>query len=226
MTKYVIIVAGGSGQRMQSDIPKQFHLLNGLPVLMRTMVAFFNFENNIQIILVLPGEHIEDWKNLCLQFNFQLEHKIVPGGKTRFDSVKNGLAEISNTDSFIAIHDGVRPIVSQSLIQLCFDTAALTGNAIPAIEVNESVRLITSLGNQPLPRNDVKLVQTPQVFRAEQILKAYRQDYKETFTDDASVVESLGEKIHLVPGNRENIKITTQQDMVIASALLQNMQTL
>jgi 2-C-methyl-D-erythritol 4-phosphate cytidylyltransferase len=225
MTKYVIIVAGGAGKRMQSDLPKQFLLLNGIPVLMRTMVPFFNFDNQIQIILVLPEEHMDYWKNLCVEFNFQLDHKIVAGGETRFRSVKNGLTEITDTGSLVAVHDGVRPLVSQSLIQTCFETAELMGNAVPAMEISESLRILTPEGNQLLNRSEVKLIQTPQIFRAEQILKAYRQDYKETITDDASVVENMGEKIHIVPGNRENIKITTLHDMVIASALLQNMRS-
>ena len=226
MTKYAIIVAGGSGERMQSGIPKQFLLLNGIPVLMRTLFAFYNFENQVQIILVLPKEHIGYWKNLCAEFDFDVDHKLVAGGETRFHSVKNGLAKISNTESLVAVHDGVRSLVSQSVIQACFETAELLGIAVPAIEITESVRMLTTEGNQQLNRSDVKLIQTPQVFKAEMILKAYRQDYKESFTDDASVVENMGEKIHLIPGNRENIKITTARDLVIASALLQNMQSI
>lgn len=225
MKKYVIIVAGGSGERMQSEIPKQFLLLNGLPILMRTLVAFYNFENQIQIILVLPEEHIEYWKNLCTEFNFRVDHKVTAGGKTRFHSVKNGLAFVTERDNLVAIHDGVRPLVSQSLLQTCFDTAAIMGNAIPALEINESLRLLTPAGNQTLNRTNVKLIQTPQVFKTEHIIRAYGQDYQESFTDDASVVESTGEKIHLVPGTSENIKITTSHDLNIASFLLQNMQS-
>lgn len=223
MKKYAIIVAGGSGERMQSEIPKQFLLLNGLPVLMRTLVAFYNFENQIQIILVLPEKHMEYWKTLCNEFNFRIEHMLVAGGKTRFQSVKNGLAEITDTESLVAIHDGVRPLVSQSVIQTCFETAKLMGNAVPAIEITESLRMLTPGGNQPLNRSDVKLIQTPQIFRAEVIIKAYRQNYMESFTDDASVVENLEENIHLIPGNKENIKITNAQDLILASALLENM---
>ena len=225
MKKYVIIVAGGAGERMQSEIPKQFLLLNGLPVLMRTLVAFYNFENQIQIVLVLPDKHVEYWKNLCKEFNFQINHLLVAGGKTRFHSVKKGLAVVTEQDSLVAIHDGVRPLISHSVIQTCFDTAAIMGNVVPAIEITESVRILIPEGNQALNRSDVKLIQTPQVFRAEMILKAYSQDYKESFTDDASVVENTGEKIHLVPGNRENIKITTSLDLTIASSLLHNMQS-
>ena len=225
MKKYVIIVAGGAGERMQSEIPKQFLLLNGLPVLMRTLVAFYNFENQIQIVLVLPDKHVKYWKNLCKEFNFQINHLLVAGGKTRFHSVKKGLAVVTEQDSLVAIHDGVRPLISHSVIQTCFDTAAIMGNVVPAIEITESVRILIPEGNQALNRSDVKLIQTPQVFRAEMILKAYSQDYKESFTDDASVVENTGEKIHLVPGNRENIKITTSLDLTIASSLLHNMQS-
>lgn len=223
MKKYAIIVAGGSGERMQSEIPKQFLLLNGIPVLIRTLVAFYNYENQIQIILVLPEKHMEYWKTLCIEFNFLVEHKLIAGGKTRFHSVRNGLAEITDTESLVAVHDGVRPLVSQSVIQSCFETARFMGNAVPAIEISESVRILTPQGNQPLNRSDIKLIQTPQVFKAEVILKAYRQDYNEAFTDDASVVENIAEKIHLIPGNKENIKITNAQDLIIASALLENM---
>jgi 2-C-methyl-D-erythritol 4-phosphate cytidylyltransferase len=223
MKKYAIIVAGGSGERMQSEIPKQFLLLNGLPVLMRTLVAFYNFDNQIQIILVLPEKHMGYWKTLCNEFNFRVEHNLVAGGKTRFHSVKNGLAEITDNESLVAVHDGVRPLVSQSVIQNCYETASLMGNAVAAIEVTESVRILTPEGNQPLNRSDVKLIQTPQVFRADILQNAYRQDYRQSFTDDASVVENMKEKIHLIPGNKENIKITNTLDLILASALLENM---
>ncbi len=220
MRKYVIIVAGGSGKRMNTEIPKQFLLLNGLPVLMRTIYAFHNFENSIDIILVLPVQHIELWKTLCGQYNFTIEYKIAKGGKTRYQSVKNGLACVNVFESLIAVHDGVRPLVSRDLIQRCYETAAIKGNAIPVIEINDSMRIIIGQNNKPLARSEIRIVQTPQVFKFSQIFEAYQSEFKDTFTDDASVVEANGNIINLVHGISENIKITRNQDLTIASALL------
>lgn len=218
MKKYAIIVAGGSGQRMSSSIPKQFLKIKDEIILMKSIRAFFNFNNSIEIIIALPEDQIGYWKNLCLENNFVINHKVVCGGKTRFHSVKNALKEIS-TDGIVAIHDGVRPLVSQDTINNVFEIALTNGNAVPYIDSVDSVRVIESLSNKPIDRDKVKLIQTPQAFDCKLLLNAYEQNWHENFTDDASVVEKMGEQINLVPGNKENIKITNQIDLLIAEAL-------
>jgi len=219
MRKYVIIVAGGSGQRMKSDIPKQFLLLKNKPVLMHSIEAFFTYDNEINIILTLPEIHVEYWRSLCLKFDFKIDHQIVVGGKTRFHSVKNGINAISKSD-LIAVHDGVRPLIDISTIEKCFNVATEKGNAIPVTDIPESIREINDKSNKSVNRENFKIVQTPQVFKSEILIKAYKQEFKEYFTDDASLLDEMGEKLNLVEGNRENIKITTQSDLVIAEALL------
>ncbi len=218
----VIIVAGGSGKRFKSKIPKQFLELSGKAILMQTIEVFFNYDTSLQIILVLPEQHIEYWKNLCKKYNFKINHKIVLGGNTRFHSVKNALDTIPVSDNLVAIHDGVRPLVSTATIERCFAKAKKTGNAIPAIPPHDSVRLINKNTNRIINRSSLLLIQTPQVFRIDKLKQAYSQDYREIFTDDASVLETFGEKIYLVEGNRENIKITSNIDLVIAKALIKN----
>ncbi|MCF6240663.1 MAG: 2-C-methyl-D-erythritol 4-phosphate cytidylyltransferase [Bacteroidales bacterium] len=215
----VIIVAGGSGKRFKSDIPKQFLELSGKPVLMRTIEVFFRYKSSLQIILVLPKQHIEFWKDLCEKYEFNIRHKIVQGGKTRFHSVKNALNTVDRLDNLVAIHDGVRPLVSQETINRCFFKAKESGNAIPCIPPHDSVRQISENTNHIIDRSLLRLIQTPQVFHTNILKQAYNQEYKEVFTDDASVLESLGEKIFLVEGNRENIKITNNIDLIIAEAL-------
>jgi 2-C-methyl-D-erythritol 4-phosphate cytidylyltransferase len=218
MKKYAIIVAGGSGQRMSSSIPKQFLKINNEIILMKSIRAFFNFNNSIEIIIALPEDQIGYWKNLCIENNFKIDHKVVSGGKTRFHSVKNALKEVS-TDGIVAIHDGVRPLVSQDTINNVFEIALTNGNAVPYIDSVDSVRVIESLSNKPIDRDKVKLIQTPQAFDCKLLLNAYEQDWHENFTDDASVFEKNGKQINLVPGNKENIKITNQVDLLIAEAL-------
>lgn len=219
MNKYVIIVAGGSGKRMNSVTPKQFLLLNGRPVLMYTIDRFYTYDPNINIILVLPSDYIEEWEKLCKQSEFLINHKIVTGGTERFYSVLNALMEIHD-DGLIAIHDGVRPLVSIETISRCFDSADKYGNGIPCIDITESVRYIEDSGSVSVDRSRHKLIQTPQVFFSEIIKIAYKQCFVSEFTDDASVVEKMGIKINLVEGNKENIKITTSHDLQIAEALL------
>lgn len=217
----VIIVAGGSGTRMNSAIPKQFLLLAGKPVLMHTIFKFYIFDNNIDIILVLPENQITLWKDLCNKYNFLINHTIVKGGNTRFYSVKNGLNQLKY-DCTVGIHDGVRPLVSLETIKVCFETSKKKGNAIPAIPVNESVRVVEKFQSKNFDRSKLKIIQTPQCFDSKIILKAFQQDYNEMFTDDATVVEYYGENINLVDGNFENIKITTPNDLIYAEALLKN----
>ncbi|MCD4772997.1 MAG: 2-C-methyl-D-erythritol 4-phosphate cytidylyltransferase [Bacteroidales bacterium] len=217
MKKFIIVTAGGSGKRMNAGIPKQFILLNNLPILMHTINTFFDYSNKIKIVLVLPETSFETWDELCKKYNFQIPHQLIKGGETRFQSVKNGLSVISE-ECLIAVHDGVRPFVKKEVIRNCFETAEKLGNAVPVITINESIREIKNSQNLPADRENFRIVQTPQIFRSSQIKIAYKQDFCEDFTDDASVVESTGIKINLVEGNPENIKITRQADIKIAKA--------
>lgn len=228
MEKYVIIVAGGKGLRMGADLPKQFIPLDGKPVLMHTMQAFYEWDSSAEIILVLPEEHQEYWRMLCKELNCTMSHHLVRGGETRFQSVKNALDFLSNElgiapdrkkKGWIAIHDGVRPFPAPDVIDNCFNSAEQEGNAIPVIPIVDSLRVVTDKENRPVDRSEYYAVQTPQVFHSDLLMEAYRQDYSPQFTDDASVVEANGANIHIVPGNRENIKITTPFDLLIAQAL-------
>jgi len=223
MNKIVIIVAGGTGNRMQSETPKQFMLLQKLPVLMHSMNSFIKSDNNLELRLVLPESELEAWRNLCIEYNFKVKHAVFAGGETRFHSVKNGLEGI-NAPSIIAIHDGVRPLVSQKTIANCFDLALQQGTAIPVLPVTESIREVIEEDSFAKKRDDYRRVQTPQVFQSDLLLDAYDTEYEEDFTDDASVVEKAGYKIYLAEGNEENIKITTPLDFVIAEALLEYSQ--
>lgn len=217
--RYVIIVAGGTGKRMGSELPKQFIELSGKPILMRTIERFHSFDKLLKIIVVLPEQQRSSWDELIDKHNFSIKHLVTNGGDTRFASVKNGLKLVDN-NGIIAIHDGVRPLVSNDVIKRCFDMAERCGNAIPAIELVDSVRLITDEGSAVLDRQRVKLIQTPQIFDGNLIKKAYEQEYRSSYTDDATVLESMNIKINLVDGNRENIKITTPVDLVIAEAFI------
>ena len=219
MDLYVVIVAGGSGKRMGADIPKQFLNLAGRPVLMHTIERFKSFNDAIEIITVLPENQLRYWVDLQKKHSFDVPHTLVKGGLHRFISVKNGLKFV-NTPSLVAIHDGVRPFVTVDTIKRCFETAEKLGNAIPAVSPSDSLRMLTDKGSMPLNRLHVKQIQTPQVFNAELIKKAYLQEYITEFTDDATVLEKMGEKINMVDGNRENIKITNPEDLLISSALL------
>lgn len=219
MNNTVIIVAGGSGIRMGSEIPKQFLLIRNKPLLMHTIQRFYDFDNKITIILVLPQKQISLWESLCKTHSFTISHQVIEGGETRFHSVKNGLFAVKEK-SVVGIHDGVRPFVSLITIRNCFAMAARKGNAVPVIPVNESVRIFDAVSNHAFDRSRLRLVQTPQVFKYEILEKGFKQEYEEKFTDDANVVEAAGFKIHLVEGNRENIKITTQTDLVLAEGLL------
>lgn len=217
--KVVIIVAGGKGERMKAVVPKQFLEIKGRPILMYTLEVFHDFDPEIQIVLVLPADQIDVWKSLCKKHAFTLTHTIECGGSTRFHSVKNGLTAVSNP-SLVAVHDGVRPLVSVETINACFDAASEYGTAVPVIDAIDSIRKITENGSVSANRSEYKFVQTPQVFDGELLIKAYKQDFSECFTDDASVVEAMGAKMHLVAGNRENIKITTEMDLILANQLM------
>jgi 2-C-methyl-D-erythritol 4-phosphate cytidylyltransferase len=219
MELYVVIVAGGSGKRMGAEIPKQFLELAGRPVLMHTIERFKTFNESIEIITVLPENQLRFWIDLQKKYSFTIPHTLVKGGSTRFLSVKNGL-EFVNSQGLVAIHDGVRPFVSIDTIKRCFETAERLGNAIPSISPTESLRIVKGEDTVPVSRFEIKQIQTPQVFRAELIKNAYLQNYSTDFSDDATVLEKTGEKINLIEGNRENIKITNPEDLLISDALL------
>lgn len=218
--EYVLIVAGGKGLRMGTDIPKQFLPVGGKPVLMRTLEAFYAYSRDIQIILVLPPEQQGYWQELCAEHRFTIPHRIADGGETRFHSVRNGLALVDGP-GLVAVHDGVRPFVSQEVIARCFALAAAELAVVPVVKVVETVRRLTDVGgSQTVDRDAYRLVQTPQVFDAEVLKQAYDMPYTPAFTDDASVVEAWGVPVTLTEGNRENIKITTPFDLKVAAALL------
>lgn len=217
MTDYIIIVAGGKGLRMGSDIPKQFLPIGGKPVLMRTIERFHHFSEALQIILVLPKAQQAYWNELCKQYQFDVPYMLADGGETRFHSVQHGLALIpDDAQGVVGVHDGVRPFPAIDVIRRCYDTARTAKAVIPVTPVVETLRHITE-GTKP--RGDYRLVQTPQTFDIQLLKAANRQPFSEAFTDDASVVESYGHAITMVEGNRENIKITTPFDLAIAETL-------
>ena len=219
---YVIIVAGGKGLRMGSDIPKQFLPIGGKPVLMRTIERFREYSEDLQIILVLPKAQQDYWKKLCKEYHFEVEYLLANGGETRFHSVQNGLALIpDDAEGVVGVHDGVRPFPSVEVIRNCYEAARTAKAVIPVIPVVETVRHIEGEGSVTVPRGDYRLVQTPQTFDIQLLKAANRQPYNDGFTDDASVVESFGHQITLVEGNRENIKITTPYDLKIAEILIE-----
>ncbi|MEO6404260.1 MAG: 2-C-methyl-D-erythritol 4-phosphate cytidylyltransferase [Ferruginibacter sp.] len=219
MKKFVVIVAGGNGTRMNSSLPKQFMLLQGKPVLYYAIRAFLDAYYDNQLILVLPEEYMSAGQEVIDAFFDYSRIQICTGGSTRFHSVQNGLKLVSG-ESIVFVHDAVRCLVSKELIHRCYDAAIELGSAIPVVDCKDSVRLINEEGNDALERSLVKLVQTPQVFHSKIILPAYNIDYKEKFTDEASVAEAFGLKLNLVEGDENNIKITTQVDLVLAEYLL------
>jgi 2-C-methyl-D-erythritol 4-phosphate cytidylyltransferase len=221
LKKFAIIVAGGSGSRMKSEEPKQFLKILGKPVLAYTMQVFYSFDSSIEIIVILPEKQIKRWEELKKEHNITISHKICAGGSTRFQSVKNGLDQIY-ADGIVAIHDGVRPFVSSDTIKKCFETAEIKGSAVPIVPVSDSLRYIGEGKNSAVNRSDFAAIQTPQCFRVEKVKKAYQQEYREEFTDDASVAEAAGFEIFLTEGNTENIKITTPSDLLIAEAFAKN----
>lgn len=219
MKHYAIIVGGGSGSRMGSYIPKQFLLINGKPIVMYTIEAFYKSDLKPTIILVIPLEYKEYWNELCMEYNFDIPHSIIFGGENRFNSVKNALKELEE-NSIVAIHDAVRPIIKNQIINNAFLQAELHNNAITAIAVKDSVRQIIGDTSVQLNRDEIYLIQTPQAFKFEILQKAYNLEYNKRFTDDASVVESLGYKINLIAGDVENIKITFPEDLKLAEFYL------
>jgi 2-C-methyl-D-erythritol 4-phosphate cytidylyltransferase len=204
---------------MNSDLPKQFLLLGDLPVIMHSINAFKGYDPSIRVIVVLPAVHMAGWESLCRFHNFTTGHMVVEGGETRTQSVKNALRKTPD-EGFVAVHDAVRPLVSEEIISTAFEEAQIYGNAIPAIAVNETVRKIDSSDTVPVERDSLRIIQTPQVFRTDLLKKAYSLFDREEFTDDATVVEKSGGTIHLTAGSRDNIKITYPSDLRIAESLL------
>ena len=218
---YVIIVAGGKGLRMGGDIPKQFLPIGGKPVLMRTLERFREYSADLQIILVLPEAQQDYWQQLCKEYQFEVAYQLANGGQTRFYSVQNGLALVpDDAEGVVGVHDGVRPFASIEVIRNCYETARKKKAVIPVIPVVETVRHLEGEDSVTVPRGDYRLVQTPQTFDIQLLKAANRQPYNDGFTDDASVVESYGHAITLVEGNRENIKITTPYDLIVAEAII------
>jgi len=222
MKNYVIIVAGGSGSRMKTDIPKQFISIHGLPVLMHTIKAFHQSSIKPEIILVLNESYHLYWKDLCAEHTFDLPLQVIKGGEQRFDSVKNALSLIRE-ESLIAVHDAVRPIVSEELILRSFKQAQINGSSIPVVPSRDSLRKKTGEKTVAINREDILIVQTPQVFKSYILQEAYNQAYSTEFTDDASVVEKSGHMIHTVEGDFKNIKITYPEDLEIASLFLKQL---
>lgn len=220
---YIIIVAGGKGLRMGTDLPKQFMPIGGKPVLMHTLERFHNYDPQLQIILVLPRDHQLFWRELCEKHHFTVPHQIANGGKTRFESSKNGLAMIpADVEGLVGIHDGVRPFVSAEVIARCYDAAREDYAAIPVMPVTDTLRYVDRGQGSNVMRDHFRTVQTPQVFDIALARKAFDQPDRPTFTDDASVVESLGCQVTMVEGNRENIKLTTPFDLKLAELLLKD----
>lgn len=228
MKRYVLIVAGGKGLRMGGELPKQFIPVEGRPILMHTLDAFHRWDTSAGLILVLPEDHQPYWRMLCREIGCKVPHQVVNGGDTRFHTVQNGLRFLSeemghssdgNLEALVAVHDGVRPFVTPELISSCFDGAAQNGAIVPVIPVIDSLREMEGAGSFPVDRSRFRAVQTPQVFTYTLLSEAYKQPYSLLFTDDASVVESMGGTISTVPGDPMNIKITTPFDLIVAKTL-------
>ena len=220
MKKYAIIVAGGSGQRMQSAVPKQFLLLQGKPVLYHTLAAFYQADASTEIIVVLPSDQFDFWESLISKLP-TIPHRLVAGGNSRFQSSQNAIQTLSE-DGLVAIHDGVRPLIEPALISSSFQVASEKGNAVLAVASKDSVRNYSNVKKrfQHLNRESIRLIQTPQIFSTKDLQEAFKQAYSDEFTDDARVVEALGIQINLVEGSYKNIKITTPEDLLLAEVLL------
>lgn len=220
MKKYAVIVAGGSGMRMGTMVPKQFLPLQGKPVLWYTLTAFLDAFPDLEIILVLPEAHLETGQEILRSTHAPDRIWMTAGGETRFHSVRNGLSHIHH-HSIVFVHDGVRCLLTPQLIRRCYQMAQERGNAIPAIGAVDSIRIQTFDGNEFIDRSKVRIIQTPQTFYSDIVKAAFEQEYEESFTDEASVVERLGVKIHLIDGESTNIKITHPIDVLIAEKILE-----
>ena len=218
--RYAVIVAAGIGNRMGAPVPKQFLLLAGKPILMHTLQRLHAFDAGMTLLLVLHPDYFEYWNELAGQHNFTTPHQLIPGGAERFHSVKCAVDSIKDDTAVVGIHDGVRPLVSMETLQRCYDAAATGASAVPVITINDSVRIIEEERNHAVDRSVYRIVQTPQCFPLPLLQQAYNQAYSAAFTDDASVMEAAGHSIHLIEGNRENIKITTPEDLRWAQCML------
>jgi 2-C-methyl-D-erythritol 4-phosphate cytidylyltransferase len=221
MKKIALIVAGGNGTRMNNEIPKQFLFIKNKPVLYYSIKAFFDAYEDIEIILVLPEEHIGKGQEVIDGYFDSDKFKIAPAGRTRFHSVQNGLSLIDEKEAIIFVHDGVRCLLTSALINRCYEAALENGTAIPGVASKDSVRLVTDDGNKALNRDQVRIIQTPQTFHSKILLPAYAIDYKDHFTDEATVVEAFGLKVNLIDGEKENIKITIPSDLFVAEFILE-----
>ena len=215
----VIFVAGGTGTRMGSALPKQFLTLNNTPILIHTLRNFFSFNRNFEMFVVMHYDYISFWKDLCLQFENVPEHTVVAGGEERFHSVKNGIEAVSNNVQYIAIHDAVRPLVSHETLTRCFNALNEHSAVVPAIPINDSIREVHGDLNKSVDRTLYKRIQTPQCFESNVLKEAYSKPFSPLFTDDASVVEANGHSVFLVEGNLENIKITSPIDLIVGESL-------
>jgi len=220
--KYAVIVAGGKGSRMGAAIPKQFLHLHGKPLLCYPIQAFAEAIPGIRIILVVPEDQLKSAEIVIRSYLNGIHVTVLPGGETRYHSVRNGLKKIQDDGGIVFVHDGARPLVSRDLIVRCLQQAEEKGSAIPAVTVTDSMRQIVNGGTRPLDRDSLRIVQTPQTFKTGIILPAFQQPYLPSFTDEATVVEALGKKIYLIDGDRGNIKVTTPGDMILADALLRS----
>jgi 2-C-methyl-D-erythritol 4-phosphate cytidylyltransferase len=220
MKKFAVIVAGGSGQRMGAAVPKQFLLLQNKPLLCYSIEAFLHAYDEIEIILVLPQEHLTKGEEMIYQYQYR-KVKLVPGGNTRFHSVQNGLKAVTET-SVVFVHDGVRCMVSQQLIQRCYEQALKKGSSIPAVGATDSIRIDEGSTHHIIDRNKVRIIQTPQTFQSDILLRAYEQDYQPSFTDEAGVVEASGKEVFLIEGEYDNLKITRPIDLFLAEKILQS----
>jgi 2-C-methyl-D-erythritol 4-phosphate cytidylyltransferase len=219
LKEYAIVVAGGKGTRIKSSLPKQYLEVNGVPILMHTLEAFYRYSQEITVVLVLPKDDFPLWQQLCIQHNFLRPVLLQPGGDTRFQSVKNGLTRITG-EGLVAVHDGVRPLISEDIIGASFRLAAVHGSAVASVRLKESIRITDQDQTRAVDRSKYRLIQTPQTFDINTLKKAYETKELESMTDDASVVEHAGHRISLFEGSYENIKITTQEDLIIAEALM------
>lgn len=222
LERTAIITAGGIGKRMNNDVPKQFLLLGDMPILMHTIQRFYTFDSSIEILVTLPKDWWSYWSELCDKHNFQIPVQLIQGGLERYHSVQKAVQVA--TGKLIAVHDGVRPLVSNKTIHDAFQIAKEKGSGIPVVSLKESIRMQSEDGNKSVNRKEYVLVHTPQCFRGEWLKEAYNQTYSEEFTDDASVVEKSGKAIHLSDSNEENIKITTPNDLKIAELFLNSLK--
>jgi 2-C-methyl-D-erythritol 4-phosphate cytidylyltransferase len=217
--EYAVIVAGGSGTRMNSEVPKQFIPIHGMPILMHSIRVFFEYSRDLSIVVVLAENFHDKWFKLCESHQFKIPFKLIKGGKTRFQSVKNGL-EVIGDEGLVAIHDGVRPLVDQAIIGASFQLAAIHACAVAAVRLKETIRITDKDHTRTVDRSKYRIIQTPQTFQVKAIKKAYQQAEIPSFTDDASVAEKAGYTISLFEGSYRNIKITTPEDLLIAEALM------